>query len=116
MEETDEQRIADRKRIAEAFAAARKRLGMSLNEVADQLEISSSTLSRAERGVGRLDFKHEVTIKRWLGIPLSLGAEVGTADTMAGIRSALENDDTLDRAAKDALYDLMSDAYNRLTK
>lgn len=108
--------ISDAKHLGETLLTVRRKKNISLAKLGAKLGMSASTLSRVECGRGRLDFKNEVAVRRWLGLPLSVGAVTITGDTLANIKAAIHADKTLDGKAADALYDLMSAAYHTLAR
>lgn len=102
------------KALGDQVKAERKRRGITLEKVQEESGVSASTVSRLENHGKPLDAHNEIRIKRWLGLPITLGTLSGTGDTLADIRSAIDADPTLDRKAATALYELMASAYRQL--
>jgi transcriptional regulator with XRE-family HTH domain len=56
--------------LGRAIKRRRDELKMSLRDVADEIEVSASTLSRIENGTGKPDSDNIVRITRWLDMPV----------------------------------------------
>jgi transcriptional regulator with XRE-family HTH domain len=62
--------LMDTKALAEAVSQTRKGRGLSLRDVADETNISQSTLSRIERCQGAsIDTDNLILLCEWLGVP-----------------------------------------------
>jgi len=56
--------------LGRAIKRHREELKMSLRDVADEIEVSASTLSRIENGTGKPDADNIARITRWLDMPV----------------------------------------------
>ena len=56
--------------LGRAIRRRREELGLSLRDVADQTNVSASTLSRIENGTGKPDADNIARLTTWLGMPL----------------------------------------------
>ena len=56
--------------LGRAIKRHRDELKMSLRDVADEIEVSASTLSRIENGTGKPDADNIARITRWLDMPV----------------------------------------------
>jgi transcriptional regulator with XRE-family HTH domain len=56
--------------LGRAIRRRREELGLSLRDVADQTDVSASTLSRIENGTGKPDADNIARLTAWLDMPL----------------------------------------------
>ncbi len=56
--------------LGKAIKRRREELKLSLRDVADETDVSASTLSRIENGTGRPDADNIARLTRWLDIPV----------------------------------------------
>ncbi|HSS20126.1 MAG TPA: helix-turn-helix transcriptional regulator [Pyrinomonadaceae bacterium] len=56
--------------LGRAIRRRREELGLSLRDVADQTNVSASTLSRIENGTGKPDADNIARLTTWLDVPL----------------------------------------------
>src|SRR5437879_8281957 len=56
--------------LGDAMRRRREQQGMSLRDVADEIGVSASTLSRIENGTGKPDADNIARITRWLDMPV----------------------------------------------
>src|SRR5207244_318833 len=56
--------------LGRAIRRRREELSLSLRDVADQTNVSASTLSRIENGTGKPDADNIARLTSWLGVPL----------------------------------------------
>ena len=56
--------------LGRAIKRHREELKMSLRDVADEINVSASTLSRIENGTGRPDSDNIARISKWLNMPM----------------------------------------------
>jgi transcriptional regulator with XRE-family HTH domain len=56
--------------LGRAIRRRREELGLSLRDVADQTNVSASTLSRIENGTGKPDADNIARLTTWLDMPL----------------------------------------------
>jgi transcriptional regulator with XRE-family HTH domain len=56
--------------LGRAIKRHREELKMSLRDVADEISVSASTLSRIENGTGKPDADNIARITRWLDMPV----------------------------------------------
>ena len=56
--------------LGRAIRRRREELELSLRDVADQTNVSASTLSRIENGTGKPDADNIARLTSWLGVPL----------------------------------------------
>jgi transcriptional regulator with XRE-family HTH domain len=75
MEETVEmgfknENLINTAELGRAIKRHRDELKMSLRDVADEIDVSASTLSRIENGTGKPDADNIARITRWLDMPV----------------------------------------------
>ena len=56
--------------LGRAIRRRREELGLSLRDVADETNVSASTLSRIENGTGKPDADNIAALTRWLDMPM----------------------------------------------
>lgn len=56
--------------LGEAIKRRREERGLSLRDVADETDVSASTLSRIENGTGRPDADNIARLTQWLDMPV----------------------------------------------
>src|SRR6187401_1662268 len=56
--------------LGRAIRRRREELGLSLRDVADETNVSASTLSRIENGTGKPDADNIALLTNWLDVPL----------------------------------------------
>lgn len=66
--------------LGRAIRRRREELGLSLRDVADQTNVSASTLSRIENGTGKPDADNIARLTAWLDMPLQRILGVGYDD------------------------------------
>ena len=62
--------LVNTQELGRAIKRHREELKMSLRDVADEIEVSASTLSRIENGTGKPDADNIARITRWLDMPV----------------------------------------------
>jgi transcriptional regulator with XRE-family HTH domain len=56
--------------LGRAIRRKREEMGLSLRDVADETEVSASTLSRIENGTGKPDADNIARLTAWLDVPM----------------------------------------------
>jgi transcriptional regulator with XRE-family HTH domain len=56
--------------LGRAIRRKREEMGLSLRDVADETQVSASTLSRIENGTGKPDADNIARLTRWLDMPM----------------------------------------------
>src|SRR4026209_2972290 len=62
--------LVNTEELGRAIRRKRESLGLSLRDVADQTNVSASTLSRIENGTGKPDADNIARLTTWLDVPL----------------------------------------------
>jgi transcriptional regulator with XRE-family HTH domain len=62
--------LVNTQELGRAIKRHREELKMSLRDVADEIAVSASTLSRIENGTGKPDADNIARITRWLDMPV----------------------------------------------
>lgn len=112
--------------LGQTVRRKRKGQGLSLKKVEANLNISASTLSRIERGVGIVDSATLVKLAGWLRVPLADLAGIESADarvvtyhpqasTPDIIAAHLRADVNLESDKATMLIDLFRAMYERMT-
>lgn len=101
--------------LGEQVSAERKRRGLTLSQVAEGSGVNRSTIYRLETNGSCIDADPEIKLRRWLGLPLTIGAIASSGDTLTDIRAVIHADPNLDSETADALSELMEHAYRKLT-
>ena len=101
----------------------RKQLGLSLSEVEELLGISSSTLSRIERKIGKPDVGTIQILADWLEIPFTRIFRDDLRTVFSPNRplpvvvtEQLQNDETLSPQGKEFLSTFFSQTYQQFLK
>ena len=115
--------------LGRAIRRRREELNLSLRDVADQTNVSASTLSRIENGTGKPDADNIARLTSWLDVPLQriLGGreERGEAkavvyfpheSTPEIVEAHLRADRNLTPETADALSELFRVAYSQFSR
>lgn len=115
--------------LGRAIRRRREELGLSLRDVADQTNVSASTLSRIENGTGKPDADNIARLTTWLDMPLEriLGRTHDGNDAKAVIyyphestpeivEAHLRADRNLSPETADALSQLFRVAYSQFSR
>ena len=116
--------------LGRAIRRRREELELSLRDVADQTNVSASTLSRIENGTGKPDADNIARLTTWLDMPLERiltgrGADSGDAkavvyfpheSTPEIVEAHLRADRNLTRETADALSELFRVAYSQFSR
>jgi transcriptional regulator with XRE-family HTH domain len=115
--------------LGRAIKRRREELNLSLRDVADQTNVSASTLSRIENGTGKPDADNIARLTNWLDVPLQriLGGreERGEAkpvvyfpheSTPEIVEAHLRADRNLSPETADALSELFRVAYSQFSR
>ncbi|KXK05713.1 MAG: DNA-binding protein [Acidobacteria bacterium OLB17] len=117
--------LIDVKELGKAISRRRNELKLSLRDVADETNVSASTLSRIESGKGRPDAENIARIMQWLEMPVDrvmkkhTGAEVEPVvyypqeSTPEIVSAHLRADKNLSPETADALSELFRVAYSQ---
>jgi transcriptional regulator with XRE-family HTH domain len=104
--------------IRERLRRARRQRGLSLREVADEIEVSASTLSRLERGTGTPDLPTLNKLVGWLDLDRDavFGVRPRREDksTPASVEVLLRADKNLDPKTAKTLARIFRTAYQEL--
>lgn len=100
--------------------AQRRSRDLTWKDVAQEAEVSASTLTRISQG-RRPDVDSLAALVRWLGVPAdrflrSAAHGFGASSTLAQITSLLHQDSNLNRESAIALEELIKSAYVRLRR
>jgi len=100
--------------LSDALIRHRQRRGLSLAQVAEDLNVSSSTLSRLERGVGTLDMPTLSALYIYLDIPLDgYAVKVLPGNTLDAILQIIRADPNIEHP--EGLCRLLTVAYKEMT-
>ena len=66
--------------LGRAIKRRREELGLSLRDVADETNVSASTLSRIENGTGKPDADNIARLTSWLDMPIDRVMNRGTSN------------------------------------
>jgi len=116
--------------LGRAIRRRREELGLSLRDVADQTNVSASTLSRIENGTGKPDADNIARLTSWLDMPLERilnrgREEAGAAQAVVYfphestpeiVEAHLRADRNLSPETADALSQLFRVAYSQFSK
>lgn len=116
--------------LGRAIRRRREELGLSLRDVADQTNVSASTLSRIENGTGKPDADNIARLTTWLDVPLERiltrgSSEVSDAkavvyypheSTPEIVEAHLRADRNLSPETADALSQLFRVAYSQFSR
>lgn len=104
--------------LGERLRAARKKRGMTLEQVAAETGISVPTLSRIERGAAKgLQSENLIALSEWLGTSVKLWKKAAAvASTPDVVELHLRADKHLDQQTADALAHLFRTAYEQLSR
>ena len=116
--------------LGRAIRRRREELELSLRDVADQTNVSASTLSRIENGTGKPDADNIARLTTWLDMPLERiltapGADSSDAkavvyfpheSTPEIVEAHLRADRNLTRETADALSELFRVAYSQFSR
>jgi len=116
--------------LGRAIRRRREELELSLRDVADQTNVSASTLSRIENGTGKPDADNIARLTSWLDMPLELiltGRRTDSDDAKAVVyfpsestpeivEAHLRADRNLTRETADALSELFRVAYSQFSR
>ena len=116
--------------LGRAIRRRREELELSLRDVADQTNVSASTLSRIENGTGKPDADNIARLTTWLDMPLErilTGRRVDGGDAKAVVyfphestpeivEAHLRADRNLTRETADALSELFRVAYSQFSR
>src|SRR6266536_3469455 len=62
--------LVNTEELGRSIRRKRKELGLSLRDVANETEVSASTLSRIENGTGKPDAENIARLTAWLNVPM----------------------------------------------
>jgi DNA-binding XRE family transcriptional regulator len=116
--------------LGRAIRRRREELGLSLRDVADQTNVSASTLSRIENGTGKPDADNIARLTGWLDVPLQriLGGGRENSDNAEAViyfphestpeivEAHLRADRNLTAETADALSELFRVAYSQFSR
>ena len=115
--------------LGRAIRRRREELGLSLRDVADQTNVSASTLSRIENGTGKPDADNIARLTNWLDMPLEriLGRREDNNEAKAVVyyphestpeivEAHLRADRNLSPETADALSQLFRVAYSQFSR
>jgi len=116
--------------LGRAIRRRREELELSLRDVADQTNVSASTLSRIENGTGKPDADNIARLTSWLDMPLErilTGRSTESGDAKAVVyfpsestpeivEAHLRADRNLTRETADALSELFRVAYSQFSR
>src|SRR6185503_159602 len=116
--------------LGRAIRRRRDELGLSLRDVADQTNVSASTLSRIENGTGKPDADNIARLTSWLDVPLQRILSGGRDDreeakavvyfphesTPQIVEAHLRADKNLTAETADALSELFRVAYSQFSR
>ncbi len=116
--------------LGRAIRRRREELALSLRDVADQTNVSASTLSRIENGTGKPDADNIARLTTWLDVPLERILRGGGEDRNAAkavvyfphestpeiVEAHLRADRNLSPETADALSELFRVAYSQFSR
>jgi transcriptional regulator with XRE-family HTH domain len=116
--------------LGRAIRRRREELGLSLRDVADQTNVSASTLSRIENGTGKPDADNISRLTTWLDVPLERILGRGREDSNSAkavvyfphestpeiVEAHLRADRNLSPETADALSQLFRVAYSQFSR
>ncbi len=116
--------------LGRAIRRRREELALSLRDVADQTNVSASTLSRIENGTGKPDADNIARLTSWLDVPLERILNAGREDaddakaviyyphesTPEIVEAHLRADRNLTPETADALSELFRVAYSQFSR
>jgi predicted transcriptional regulator len=116
--------------LGRAIRRRREELELSLRDVADQTNVSASTLSRIENGTGKPDADNIARLTNWLDMPLERILSRGPQDTNDAkaviyyphestpeiVEAHLRADRNLSPETADALSQLFRVAYSQFSR
>jgi transcriptional regulator with XRE-family HTH domain len=116
--------------LGRAIRRRREEMGLSLRDVADETNVSASTLSRIENGTGKPDADNIARLTSWLDVPLERilkGTRDGREETKAIVyyphestpeivEAHLRADRNLTAETADALSELFRVAYSQFSR
>ena len=116
--------------LGRAIRRRREELGLSLRDVADQTNVSASTLSRIENGTGKPDADNIARLTTWLDVPLERILGRGREDSDSAkaviyfphestpeiVEAHLRADRNLSPETADALSQLFRVAYSQFSR
>lgn len=116
--------------LGRAIRRRREELELSLRDVADQTNVSASTLSRIENGTGKPDADNIARLTSWLDVPLERILSGGREDrddakaviyfphesTPEIVEAHLRADRNLTAETADALSELFRVAYSQFSR
>jgi len=104
--------------IRERLRRARRQKGLSLRDVAEEIEVSPSTLSRLERGTGSPDLPTVNKLVRWLGVDrdvvFGVRAKREERSTPSAVEVLLRADKNIDPKTAKTLAKIFRTAYQEL--
>lgn len=104
--------------IRKRLRLARRRQGISLRDVAEEIDVSASTLSRLERGTGNPDLPTMNKLIDWLGLDraavFGVRAKKEERSTLASVEVLLRADKNLDPETAKTLARIFKTAYQEL--
>ncbi len=104
--------------IRERLRRSRRQRGLSLREVADEIVVSASTLSRLERGTGTPDLPTVNKLIRWLELDreavFGVRPQREEKSTPASVEVLLRADRNLDPKTAKTLAKIFRTAYQEL--
>src|SRR6266576_3631389 len=122
--------LIDTAELGRAISRRREELGLSLRDVADEANVSASTLSRIENGTGKPDADNIARLTTWLDVPLERILGGGDQERNAAkavvyfprestpeiVEAHLRADRNLTPETADALSELFRVAYSQFSR
>lgn len=122
--------LIDTEELGRAIRRRREEFELSLRDVADQTDVSASTLSRIENGTGKPDADNIARLTTWLDVPLErilTGRRADSGEPKAVVyfphestpeivEAHLRADRNLTRETADALSELFRVAYSQFSR
>ena len=120
--------LVNTQELGRAIKRHREELKMSLRDVADEIGVSASTLSRIENGTGKPDADNIARITRWLDMPVDRvmsNRQVGDVEAVVYypheatpeiVEAHLRADRNLSPETAKALSELFRVAYQQFSK
>src|SRR3954464_15658687 len=114
--------------LGRAIRRRREELSLSLRDVADQTNVSASTLSRIENGTGKPDADNIARLTGWLDMPVDRVMKMGKKDDVEAVvyypheatpeivEAHLRADKKLTPETAKALSELFRVAYQQFSK
>lgn len=113
--------------FAKALLHERTSLNLTTYDVSVATDISTSTISRAERGIGVVDIENYVRLCKWMNVPITRfldipdmdieQIDIGTAEPIAKVlRLIINRTEQLTDSQKWALIEIIDVVINKVLK